>query len=71
MVPQRRFGLSGLRSRFGKRQAAEIIRSGLRLAARREKRAAIVLKEANPGLDVARMTQLAIQRELGTEERGA
>jgi hypothetical protein len=44
-----------------KREAAQIISGGLRLAACREKGAAVGLEQANPGLDVARMAQFAIE----------
>jgi hypothetical protein len=54
--------------RLGKRQAAQIVRGGLGLAARREERTLVSLQEANPGLDVARVAQIAVNRELGAKE---
>jgi hypothetical protein len=55
---------------LGKGQAAQVVGRGFRLAACRKKGPGVGPQEANPGLDVvARMTQLAIQRKLGAEER--
>jgi hypothetical protein len=47
---------------------AQIVSGGLRPAACREKGAAIMLQEANPGLDIAGMPHIAVDREFGGEE---
>ena len=52
----------------GKGQTAQIISRGLRLVAGGEKGAAVGPQETNPGLDVASVAQIAVNRELGTEE---
>jgi hypothetical protein len=49
-------------------QAAQIICGSLRLAARGKERAAIGLQEANPGLDIAGMAQIAVYGEFSAEE---
>lgn len=54
---------------LGKRQAAQVISGGLCLAACREERPAIGLQEANPVLDITRVAQIAVDRELGTKKR--
>jgi hypothetical protein len=48
--------------------AAQIICGSLRLAARGKERAAIGLQEANPGLDIAGMAQIAVNGEFSAKE---
>jgi hypothetical protein len=55
--------LSGCHFRLlvAQRKAAQIVRGCLRLAACGEKGATVSLQEANPGLDIAGMPQLAVE----------
>jgi hypothetical protein len=56
---------------LGQGQAAQVVGGGLRLAACCEKSAAVGLQETDPGLDVAGVAQVTVNRELGAEERRA
>jgi hypothetical protein len=54
--------------RVPQRKAAQIISRCLRLAARGEKGAAVSLQKPNPGLDIASVAQITVNRELGAQE---
>jgi hypothetical protein len=56
------------RSLVAQRQSAQIICGSLRPAARREERPAIMLQKANPGLDIAGVPHVAVDRELGAKK---
>jgi hypothetical protein len=49
----------------------EIVRRSLRFAGGCEESPAIGLQEPNPGVDIARVPHIAINREFGTKESGA
>jgi len=56
---------------LGKRKSAQVISGCLGLIARGEKGAVVSPQEPNPGLDVAGVSQIAVDRELGTQKGGA
>jgi hypothetical protein len=51
--------------RLCKRQAAQEVGSGLRLAACREESASVGVQKANPVFNVASVAQITVNRELG------
>ena len=55
--------------RSRKRQAAQEVRSGLRLAACREESASVGLQKANPVLNISGVPQITVNRELGAQKR--
>jgi hypothetical protein len=59
------------RNRLGKRQAAHVVGRRLRLACRSEERPRVGLQKLDPMSDVTRVAHVAIDRELGAQERRA
>jgi hypothetical protein len=54
--------------KIAQRQPAQIVRSHLCLAARREERPRVRLEQPDPGRNVTSVAQIAVNRELGAQE---